>query len=423
MLLSILTAILVFVFTILIATNKIKSQYYVYCIGIISLGLIYQTTMLGIYVVGSDIQRELFWSKDAMAHGWNPWQGGVNQSNTSIVIGILAPLFSTLMHVDLIWIYKAILPLFLIATPVLLFYAFKKQMGDMRAYFAVLFFMIMPVFNLEIAQIAKSMVAEFFFALMILALVSNWKWQWKGLGVLGSLLMTILCHYTVGIIALSYLFVIIVVRLIMVNWKVLARKTMSIGMIVGVFLICSAAFFFYYSFALNGEIIDTIFSIPKAIIVQTQYDSDASSLLSQQVVSSDLEYVSSSDAEKTSSTDIFSFIQEYLKKQEALVKVGVGLDFFDISMVGKIFRIIQYITELLIMMGIGFMLFNYKKYQFSAEFIICVGASLFLLICCIFVSKFSLIINMTRFYHMSLFFLAPMLVLGADCITKWVTKK
>jgi uncharacterized membrane protein len=48
----------------------------------------------------------------------------------------------------------------------------------------------------------------------------------------------------------------------------------------------------------------------------------------------------------------------------------------------------------------------------------CIGASFVLLMFCIFVPKFSLIINMTRFYHVSLFFIAPMLVLGLDWVKR-----
>ena len=194
MILAIITIILTFALTILITTGTIKAKYYPYCVALISLGLVYQTTMLGIYTVGSDIQRESYLSRVAM-NGWSPGAAGLGQSNTSIVVGIIAPLLSTLLHIDMTWVYKAVLPLFLVATPVILFHAFRLQIGDLKAYFATLFFMIVPVFNLEIAQIGKSMVAEFFFALMILSMVS--KSKWKAVGIIGSLLMTIFCHYTI----------------------------------------------------------------------------------------------------------------------------------------------------------------------------------------------------------------------------------
>jgi uncharacterized membrane protein len=393
MILAILTIILTFAVTIFI--GKIPQKYYPYCIALISLGLVYQTTMLGIYTVGSDIQRESYLSRVAM-NGWYPGAAGLGQSNTSIVVGVIAPLLSMLLNLDMTWVYKAVLPLFLVATPVILFHAFRLQIGDLKAYFATLFFMIVPVFNLEIAQIGKSMVAEFFFALMILSMVS--KSKWKAVGIIGSLLMTIFCHYTIGILAICYLASVFVARLVAypIKWDLLKNKTVSIKVIGIALLIGSLSFFAYYSYVLDGAVIRTMFGIPKAVVVETQVASDSTTV------------------------DDSGTIDElkYMKNQEYLVKAGIGMDFSDVSTVGKVFRGLQYLTELLIVIGAVYLFFNYKKYNFSLEFMMCIGASFVLLMFCIFVPKFSLIINMTRFYHVSLFFIAPMLVLGLDWIKK-----
>jgi uncharacterized membrane protein len=395
MILAIITIILTFALTILITTGTIKAKYYPYCVALISLGLVYQTTMLGIYTVGSDIQRESYLSRVAM-NGWSPGAAGLGQSNTSIVVGIIAPLLSMLLNLDMTWVYKAVLPLFLVATPVILFHAFRLQIGDLKAYFATLFFMIVPVFNLEIAQIGKSMVAEFFFALMILSMVS--KSKWKAVGIIGSLLMTIFCHYTIGILAICYLASVFVARLVTypIKWDLLKNKTTSIKVIGIALLIGSLSFFAYYSYVLDGAVIRTMFGIPKAVVVETQVASDSTTI------------------------DNAGTIDElkYMKNQEYLVKAGIGMDFTDVSTVGKVFRGLQYLTELLIVIGAVYLFFNYKKYNFSLEFMMCIGASFVLLMFCIFVPKFSLIINMTRFYHVSLFFIAPMLVLGLDWIKK-----
>lgn len=397
MILAILTIILTFALTILITVGIIKPKYYVYAVAVISLGLVYQTTMLGIYTVGSDIQRELYLSREAL-HGWYPAVAGLGQSNTSIVVGIIAPFLSSLFALDMLWIYKAVLPLFLVATPVVLFYAFKLQISDLKAYFATLFFMIVPVFNLEIAQIGKSMVAEFFFALMILSMVS--KSKWKTVGIVGSLVMSVLCHYTVGIMALCYLISLFAARLVTypIKWDLLKNKTMPVKTMLLAVVIGLITFFGYYSYVLDGAVIRTITGIPKAVVVETQ-------------VAVEKPAGSGTSSEATTTTETAVDLK-YMDNQEYLVKAGIGLDFTGVSAVGRIFRILQYITEILIVFGACYLLFNYKKYNFSLEFMICIGASFALLLLCIFVPKFSLIINMTRFYHMSLFFLAPMLTLG-----------
>ena len=62
-------------------------------------------------------------------------------------------------------------------------------------------------------------------------------------------------------------------------------------------------------------------------------------------------------------------------------------------------------------------------YYFTAEFLAGVGAAFFLLLFCIFMPYFSSTINMTRYYHTSLFFLAPALVIGAEAISRVICRK
>jgi hypothetical protein len=107
----------------------------------------------------------------------------------------------------------------------------------------------------------------------------------------------------------------------------------------------------------------------------------------------------------------------YLYNQEYTVQMGIGLDFLDQPIEGKLFRIAQYLTQLLIIIGSIRLLLYHRKYRFSSEFVAGVGCSFLLLLTCIFVPQFSLILNMPRFYQISLFFLAPMLVIGCDAVS------
>jgi uncharacterized membrane protein len=100
----------------------------------------------------------------------------------------------------------------------------------------------------------------------------------------------------------------------------------------------------------------------------------------------------------------------YLQQQPQFVRSGIGLDFFDVSFPGKIFRLFQYFTQLMIIIGAAYCFF-YKK-VLRAEFMAGALTAFVLLIACIFVPYFSMIANMTRFYHLSLFFLAPCFVIG-----------
>jgi uncharacterized membrane protein len=112
MVMGILSILAVIIITVLVSIGVIKEKYYPNSIAIMSFGPVYSITMLGTYVVGSDIQGELAASRSALAYGWNFTEAtdvnaitGINM--TSVVTGLLAPALSRILHIDLIWIYKA----------------------------------------------------------------------------------------------------------------------------------------------------------------------------------------------------------------------------------------------------------------------------------------------------------------------------
>jgi uncharacterized membrane protein len=357
---------------------------------VLAAALVYGTTLLGVEPVGSDIRREFLDSKLAFANGWQ-LATLPEQSNTSIIVGLLAP---ALAHIwDMATVYKWILPMFLIAVPIVLYQVFKAQIGNNKAWYAAMFFMIVPVYNLEIAQIAKMMAAEFFFALLILAMVSKLKPYQKSFAMTLTLLLTILSHYTVGLAALVYLLGILIVRVVTgkLKWQLLGQRRIPVLIMAVVLLIGLVTGYAYYSYADNGEIVQTIMGVGTAYSGITVQRIQEGAIENNQI---------------------------YLNSQPPLVRTGIGFDFFEVNAWGKAFRVVQYLTQLAIVVGAVWLLFKHRQYNFSAEFVAGIGCSFLLLACCVFIPSFSSTINMTRFYHLSLFFLAPMFVIGFDFLKK-----
>ncbi|KKM14935.1 hypothetical protein LCGC14_1701100, partial [marine sediment metagenome] len=367
------------------------------------------------YVVGSDIQREFFIGKQALAGQWD--LATTEQTGTSIVVGLLAPWLSRLPFLDLLTVYKLILPIFLGLVPVLLYLAFRKQMGGRSAFIAAIFFVAMPAFSLESAQIVKAMVAEMFLALMVLVMVGGSKPGSNTKTVLvAAVAVTILAHYTVGIMALFYLTAIFLVKIFAwpLRWSLLERKMLSPFAVGLVLLLGGALFLGYYSIASDGVILKVVsrtgssyeqiaVAQVKAGIKETGYNPEWEGIQTTPKYS----WQEPVDVQKT----------VYLQKQPSMVQTAIGLDFFKASGLGKVFRVFLYLTELLILIGGVHLLRNHRRYRFTSEFIACIGASIVLLFLCVFVPMFSSIINMSRFYHFSLFFLAPLFVIGCDAVS------
>jgi uncharacterized membrane protein len=396
---------------VLVALNKIKgNRIYLYLLGL-ALSLLWQTTMMGVDVVGSDIHTELYYARYNVEHAWDITYP--DSSNTSFVIGLFAPMLATIFKCDVVWIFKIVLPLFLACVPLILFKMYKGIFGEKRAFFASMFFMIIPVYSMEIAQIAKSMVAELFLAIMFLALVNDWK-QWvKCVVIMLSLCVAVLAHYTVGIIGICFLLGLFIFRLITQWWKwklVSNRKTHLITLLIPL-LICISVFWMYHGYAANGSAVRSVKEV-----IANYLPSISTEVIQVKQSHSDVPIKEVIEQKPELSRSMTASIPERMNDAPTLVKIGTGLDFLSVPIEGQVFRVIQYLTQLMIIIGVLWLIFAYKKHNYPAEYVGLVGCSCVLLMMCIAIPSVSIIINMTRFYHYSLLTLSPVFVVGGEYI-------
>lgn len=83
-------------------------------------------------------------------------------------------------------------------------------------------------------------------------------------------------------------------------------------------------------------------------------------------------------------------------------------------------RIIQWVAQLFIVVGVIGLVFNLRKTKFQPVYIAMTLASALLLLMCIILPYFAGFLNMPRIYHITLFFLAPFCVLGGITILRWL---
>lgn len=413
------------VVVILVALGKVSGRItYLYLFGL-SLGLVWQTTMLGVDVVGSDIHAEFYFAKLNVYQAWD--SSYPSADNTSLVVGVIAPLLSKLLMLDMLWIFKAVLPIFLAFVPIVMFSVFKRQFGETRAFFAIIFFMIIPVYSMEVASIAKSMVAELFFALMVWVMVSNWKWQYKIVGIVVSLAMQAACHYTVVTLGICFLFGMFLVRLCSspLKWGLFANRKVSLWMIAVCLIMGCGTFWGYHNHVGGGMMWRTVISVGVQNIPEvpdfTTVGEYGLQTTEQEAQTTGQEPQATEQESQATPADIAPSEDEGKKasligKRATLVELAIGRDFIDMPISGKIFRIVQFLTQLMIILGVARLIWSYKRYNVTAEFVGFVAASCFLIMFCI-LTTFAGTLNMTRLYHISLFFLSPMFILGCEAIT------
>ncbi len=102
--------------------------------------------------------------------------------------------------------------------------------------------------------------------------------------------------------------------------------------------------------------------------------------------------------------------------RDLLIQTALGLDFPQASIQGKFFRVLQYITQLLLIVGCLRLIFRPKGLRFKAEYIALSVTSVLLIVAAIFLPGFAEGLNTTRMYHIALITLAPFCILGGEGI-------
>ena len=162
------------VVVLLIAFDKvIPSKLYPLAVFVIALTLLFQQTLISAWLTGADIQTEWSLANSVLNTGvWNPNSSFV-QYNGMLSVVALAPIYSLISSLDLVWVFKIVYPVIFALVPVGLYQIFRRQLNDKVAFLSCFFFMSFAPFYTEMTTLARQEVAELFFVLLILLLVSK----------------------------------------------------------------------------------------------------------------------------------------------------------------------------------------------------------------------------------------------------------
>ena len=382
--------VLVCVFVGLVAFNKVGEKAYPLAIFIIGLSLLYQTTLIGPGLVGTDIHGEYYFYQKALS-GWDV--SIPNPYNTSIGTTVLAPFLTNAFNISGYWIYKAIFPFLFAFVPVLLYFIFKKEFGAKISFLSTFFFVAMLSWSLEMISLPRQMLAELMFAtILFLVIASRIALKYRVPLLISCSILGMMFHYVIGPIIFFYTGCAFVLLIFF------RRRTFPLKWLGLVVIVLVVIFVGYFGNVASGSgfnaIVGTITGRIEAI--------------SELIPNQEEMPLTSEPGEMPPATVIPA--ANYLEKQERLVKTALGMDFMDASPLGKLFRIFQFLTQLCIILGCIYFVRNRKR--ISVEYLTFVVASVFLVLACLFWPSLSKIVNVTRLYHLSLFLLAPACIVG-----------
>jgi len=366
------------------------SRLYVIIILVFSISLLLHSALVSRYLTsfGSDIPFESYLAAETKTNGrWSSTQDfgsdkAASRLNSMLSVTILPATYSILLNMDVTLVLKIIYPLIFSLVPLALYQFFHKKWGRKIAFGAAFLFIAQQTFFTEMLGLARQMVAELFFVLLLLVIFhEKMKPFTKILCFLIFSVGLITSHYGVAEIFLFLILASMIALFITKRSTRSSSKYLSLGMI----LIFLSLMFSWYVYTSRSAVFDSLVSFGD--YVYSQLD---------------------------------QFLNPAARGQ--VVLTGLGLQ-SPPSIWNAISRVFAYLTEGLIIVGFIGLVAGRTTFRLSKEYHTLNVVAVAILASLIIIPGLANTLNMTRFYHVLLFILAPLFVIGVEILTRLVSKK
>ena len=380
--LLIIAVALLFILSVL-STRLIPTNLYPFLIFMICLALALQFTLMSQHIMGNDAPLEYYvYHLTAIAGHWNPLVavGQIEIYYSSMLsITVLPTVFSALLNVNGELLFKVLFPIVFCFVPLTLYNILSKQEWKVRtSLLATLFFISGPLvfYGAEPLSLNRQIIGEFFLILSIFLILEtkfNSKNKTLLLTIFGAALAV--SHYTLLFIYIGFLAFVLIVSKI----KNKSHPAVNIRLFLITFII-SLSWYLTYSTPLLPEIKDTFGNIISNV------HSDLSNPL---VV--------------TASSNLF---------------VGRPISNVASPINWGLFAAVHF----LIVVGILIVTFRPKYVRIGFTYRVMIFFSGVILFATFVVPNFAPIINFSRFYALTMLFLAPCFVFGGEAILHLVKR-
>ncbi len=371
---------------LIVTSRRIPERFYPLFVLIIALTLQYSRTLTSPNLFGVDAHYELYFADLVKSAGyWDPSFSirNVYFSNYFAMLSVtmLPNVYSILLNIDLVWVFKLISPFIFAFVPLGLYEIYKTQVkfSSKAAFLATFFFMSFFAFYLAMPWVTRQEIAELFLVLVILLFTSKGVPEPKKTALLilfiGGM---VVAHYTTAYIFLFYLAVLLIGSFIIAS-KNRQKRRVSLATVL-IVLLTVLMTFGWYLFASHGAPLQAL-----AQVGSRAY----SSMLS---LSSD-----------------------------PYVQAGLGGGVGGLPLAHVLGRVWQIATEVLIIVGFGFVIWRRETHKMSSALFLLSLASFAVLLVVVGFPSLGTAVNSYRAYSVALLFLAPYCVIGVQVISAFAS--
>jgi uncharacterized membrane protein len=374
-------------FTVCVLSNKLlPSKLYPFAVLMIAIAVLYHSSLISNYMVhfGSDIPVEyfLFKTTENNAHWCSTsplsWGIGYSRINAMLSVTIFPTVYSTLLKIDPTWMFKLLFPLIFVFVPMGLYQIWQTYLCKKYALISTFLFMAQETFYTEMLGLNRQMIAELFFVLLLLVIVNKkMKPVNKMLCFMIFSFALVTSHYALAEIFLFF------ISFALISWIVLKRpsKKITISMVVFFFVVM----FTWYIYTSGSVVFDSFLEFGDYVYRQ-----------------------------------LSDFFNPAARGQTVLR--GLGLE-NPPTIWNAISRAFAYATQFLVVVGFVGLLTKRVKINVESEYFTFSFIAMAFLAALILVPGLANTLNMTRFYHILLFFLAPLCIIGAETLVKLLSKR
>jgi len=386
---SLLLALSIVLIVILIITDKVSPRFYPLYILAIAVALQYSRTLAWPQLFGTDAMFELYFANLVKLSGfWNPSfaiSQGISDYYPMLSVSILPNVYSILLNLATVWVFKLIYPFIFAFVPLGLYEIFKTHVkfSSKSAFIAVFIFMSFYAFFIAMPIVTRQEIAELFFVLAALLIMNRYAEKSKKAALLilfiGSMAVS---HYSTSYLFLFYIGAVGVGSAFLTSRTRQKRAEPVIPVTIVVLAVIIT--FSWYIFAGAGS----------PYLGLTGVVANAFHTLSTQF------FAASTDPQVVS---------------------GLGGNIAGLSLIHALARYWQIITEVFIVIGLASVIWRRKTPKMSPQFLLFSLASFLLLLVVVALPSVGGAINGWRTYSIALFFLAPYCIFGVEAVVETVS--
>jgi uncharacterized membrane protein len=375
-------------FIVGVLSKNLLPKMYPFAILMIALALLYHSSFISSHLVhfSSDLQGEYFAFKTTENGAfWSstvPYLGGLRTNagriNAMLSVTVLPTIYSSLLNMDSVWMFKILYPLIFSLVPLGLYQLWRKRFGSKFAFISTFLFMAQETFYTEMLGLNRQMVAEFFFVLLLIAIFNEkMKTVNKTIFFMIFSFALVTSHYGLSQIVLFFISITLIYLVVLKR----PQKNVTTGMVVLFFVIM----FLWYIYITDSAVFNSILEFGDYVFRQ-----------------------------------LGDFFNPTARGETVLM--GLGLE-APPSIWHTISRAFAYLTQAFIVIGFIRLVTKRTRTHLETEYFVFTLLAVALLVMLILVPGLANTMNMTRFYHILLFFLAPLCVLGAEAIVNVISKR